>query len=190
MYENLFSENSRSPEKGRVGVQGCGGSGRHWRGIENDAKHCNSCLLIISASISGSKPPANADRTLSLSRAPHFVSPPPPLPVGSPRAPSPLAASSLPGMLYGLPSAPLPLTPPSRLPSIRVYAARAALWRCMYARDTVAAKLSQTRVHPVLAGVRRSVCTSDARTVDTANNLITSHRQCVLSHRSSQISGR
>lgn len=40
------------------------------------AKHCNSCLLIISASISRSKPPANADRTLSLSRSPHFVPPP------------------------------------------------------------------------------------------------------------------
>lgn len=45
------------------------------------AKHCNSCLLIISASISRSKPPANADRTLSLSQSPHFVLPPlvPPL---------------------------------------------------------------------------------------------------------------
>lgn len=41
------------------------------------AKHCNSCLLIISASISRSKPPANADRTLSLSRSPHFVPPTP-----------------------------------------------------------------------------------------------------------------
>ena len=36
-------------------------------------KHCNSCLLIISASISRSKPPANADRTLSLSRPLHFA---------------------------------------------------------------------------------------------------------------------
>ncbi|KAG5332297.1 UBX protein, partial [Acromyrmex heyeri] len=35
--------------------------------------HCNSCLLIISASISRSKPPANADRTLSLSWSPHFA---------------------------------------------------------------------------------------------------------------------
>lgn len=35
--------------------------------------HCNSCLLIISASISHSKPLANADRTLSLSRSPHFA---------------------------------------------------------------------------------------------------------------------
>ena len=47
---------------------------RESHGTEDDAKHCNSCLLIISASISGSKPPANADRTLSLSRSPHFVS--------------------------------------------------------------------------------------------------------------------
>lgn len=37
------------------------------------ANYCNSCLLIISASISRSKPPANADRTLSLSRSPHFA---------------------------------------------------------------------------------------------------------------------
>jgi len=37
------------------------------------ANHCNSCSLIISASISYSKPPANADRTLSLSRSPHFA---------------------------------------------------------------------------------------------------------------------
>lgn len=40
----------------------------------NNVQRCNSCLLIISASISQSKPPANADRTLSLSRSPpHFV---------------------------------------------------------------------------------------------------------------------
>lgn len=50
------------------------------------AEHCNSCLLIISASISRSKPPANADRTLSLSRSPHFL-PPPPSPPLDPRRP-------------------------------------------------------------------------------------------------------
>lgn len=102
---------------------------------EREAKHCNSCLLIISASISRSKPPANADRTLSLSRPLHFV---------------------VPSLHY---SSSLLLIPPRKQ------------------GRTPRLVLSS---HPRNSGIRERV--GSGNTVDTTNNLITSHRQCVVSH--------
>lgn len=64
-------------ERTFVNFSSCIDSDRKWTIIVRTSfmyvNHCNSCLLIISASISHSKPLANADRTLSLSRSPHFA---------------------------------------------------------------------------------------------------------------------
>jgi len=114
------------------------------------ANHCNSCSLIISASISYSKPPANADRTLSLSRSPHFA---------------PLYRSiSIP------PPSHLPHPPPLELVHLYV----------VYTRATSSDNTNRGGLYqPLLSNPTR---VGNARAVDTVNNLITIHRQCVVSH--------
>jgi len=111
------------------------------------ANHCNSCSLIISASISYSKPPANADRTLSLSRSPHFA---------------PLYRS-------------ISIPPPSHLLPLELVHLYVVYTRATSSDNTNRGGLYQ----PLLSNPTR---VGNARAVDTVNNLITIHRQCVVSH--------
>lgn len=50
-----------------------------------------------------------------------------------------------------------------------------------------AGSLTAARPHPRDAGIGARRCSGVSNTVDTANNLITSHRQCLVGHRLVQI---